>query len=131
MSHAVCCTALSALCCSLSSIRLLVIVVLISRLATALLLFPFVPVAQVVTATETVVGDVRDNLNRLLPFVKYNDRPEWFSQINEWKAKFPFSYEPAAALGAIKPQRVVEEFYRAVCTKTSGWSDIVCMCACM
>ena len=74
---------------------------------------------QVVPATETVVGDVRENLSRLLPFIKYNDRQEWFSQISDWKAKFPFTYEKATATGAIKPQRIIQELYAAVSVKHS------------
>ena len=39
---------------------------------------------------------------------------EWFETIADWKAKFPFSYEPASITGALKPQRVVQELYAAV-----------------
>jgi thiamine pyrophosphate-dependent acetolactate synthase large subunit-like protein len=69
---------------------------------------------KVVQATETVVGDVKTNVTALLPHIKYADRPEWFAQIAEWKARYPFAYEPAAHDGALKPQRVVEELYRQV-----------------
>lgn len=69
---------------------------------------------KVVQATETVVGDVGTNLRALLPHVKFADRPEWFAKIAEWKAAFPFRYEPAQLNGALKPQRVVEELYRQV-----------------
>lgn len=69
---------------------------------------------KVVQATETVVGDVRTNLLALLPHVRRAERAEWHATIADWKARFPFGYEPAGADGALKPQRVVEELYAAV-----------------
>lgn len=37
------------------------------------------------------------------------DRPEWFSQINEWKKRFPFDYERETPGSMIKPQTVIGE----------------------
>lgn len=65
---------------------------------------------KVVQATEAVVGDVVTNIRTLLPFVnEVRDRPEWFSQIKEWKAKFPWAYEKEGENGLIKPQTVIEK----------------------
>ncbi|KAF2021536.1 acetolactate synthase [Aaosphaeria arxii CBS 175.79] len=64
---------------------------------------------KVVQATEAVVGDVVQNIATLLPYVdQVSDRPEWFSQIKEWKARFPWSYEKEGENGLIKPQTVIE-----------------------
>ena len=65
---------------------------------------------KVVQATEAVVGDVAANLALLLPHVQSKgERPEWFSQINDWKARFPFNYEKETPDGLIKPQSVIEK----------------------
>lgn len=65
---------------------------------------------KVVQATEAVEGDVAANLTLLLPFVKeVSSRPEWFSQINDWKKRLPFAYEKETSDGLIKPQSVIEK----------------------
>jgi acetolactate synthase I/II/III large subunit len=57
-----------------------------------------------------VVGDAKDVLTDLLPLIERRDREEWFRQINEWKQKYPFSYQTAD--GVIKPQAVVDQINR-------------------
>ena len=65
---------------------------------------------KVVQATEAVEGDVATNLAHLLPLVKEKtSRPEWFSQINDWKKRLPFAYEKETPDGLIKPQSVIEK----------------------
>jgi acetolactate synthase-1/2/3 large subunit len=66
---------------------------------------------KVVQATEAVEGDVTANLAILLPLVnKVGSRPEWFAQINDWKARFPLSaYEKETRDGLIKPQQLIEK----------------------
>ncbi|KAB8071742.1 acetolactate synthase catalytic subunit [Aspergillus leporis] len=66
---------------------------------------------KVVQANEAVEGDCAENLRHLLPNVNaVPERPEWFAQINDWKARFPFSlYEPQTAEGPIKPQTLIEK----------------------
>lgn len=66
---------------------------------------------KVVEATEAVEGDCADNLALLLPQVNpVAERPEWFAQINDWKARFPLSlYEKEAPQGPIKPQTLIEK----------------------
>ena len=65
---------------------------------------------KVVQATEAVEGDVAANLALLLPFVNEKaSRPEWFSQINDWKKRLPFAYEKETPDGLIKPQSVIEK----------------------
>lgn len=63
---------------------------------------------KVVQANEAVEGDVATNLALLLPQVKeVKERPEWFKQINEWKARLPWAYEKEGPNGLIKPQTVM------------------------
>lgn len=65
---------------------------------------------KVVQANEAVEGDVAANLALLLPHVQTKtSRPEWFGQINDWKARFPFNYEKETLNGLIKPQTVIEK----------------------
>lgn len=64
---------------------------------------------KVVQATEAVEGDVATNLALLLPLINQkSSRPEWFSQINDWKKRLPFNYERETPEGLIKPQAVIE-----------------------
>lgn len=66
---------------------------------------------KVVQATEAVEGDVTTNLAQLLPKIKpVSDRPEWFTQINDWKKRFPLSdFERGTPDGLIKPQELIEK----------------------
>ncbi|KAK9461151.1 thiamine diphosphate-binding protein [Lipomyces oligophaga] len=63
---------------------------------------------KVVNVTVAVEGDVTDNLASLMPLVNtVESRSEWFSQIAEWKKRFPFAYEKETPGGLIKPQSVI------------------------
>ena len=65
---------------------------------------------KVVEATEAVEGDCADNLALLLPQVEpVAERPEWFDQIADWKARFPLSSYDKTDNGFIKPQTVIEK----------------------
>ena len=65
---------------------------------------------KVIQATEAVEGDVAANLALLLPHIESRpSRPEWFSQINDWKTRLPFNYEKETPDGLIKPQTVIEK----------------------
>lgn len=65
---------------------------------------------KVVQATEAVEGDVATNLAILLPHIlPKTSRPEWFSQIKDWKTRFPFNYEKETDDGLIKPQTLIEK----------------------
>ncbi|KAL8804603.1 MAG: hypothetical protein Q9200_005760, partial [Gallowayella weberi] len=65
---------------------------------------------KVVQATEAVEGDVATNLATLLPYVNAKPtRPEWFSQINDWKKRLPFAYEKETPDGLIKPQTLIQK----------------------
>ena len=64
---------------------------------------------KVVQATEAVEGDVATNVALLLPHVNsVAARPEWASQITDWKARFPFNYEHEGPDGVVKPQTIMK-----------------------
>ncbi|MCL5973747.1 MAG: acetolactate synthase large subunit [Actinobacteria bacterium] len=57
-----------------------------------------------------IVGDVKSvipEIVRLLPSER-RDISAWLTQLNAWREQYPYSYEPAEAGAAIKPQYVVE-----------------------
>ncbi|QOU21397.1 Acetolactate synthase, mitochondrial [Brettanomyces bruxellensis] len=65
---------------------------------------------KVVEATEAIEGDVTQNLELFNELVEpVESRPEWFSQIREWKQKYPYAYEHEVPGGPIKPQTVIKE----------------------
>lgn len=69
---------------------------------------------KVVQTVEAVEGDMATNLRKLLPLVKHRsmlDRSDWFSEIKEWKRRWPLSdYERTdTRSGLIKPQAVIEQ----------------------
>jgi acetolactate synthase-1/2/3 large subunit len=58
-----------------------------------------------------VVGDAKSVLADMLPHIEYRERAAWFDQINDWKKRYPFSYNQGAE-GNIKPQHVIAELGR-------------------
>lgn len=68
---------------------------------------------KVVDATVPLLGDVTANLNLLLPYIQMSPRQQWFSDIREWKSKYPFTFVKSEPGQAMKPQEVIEELDRA------------------
>jgi len=66
-----------------------------------------------------VVGDAKHILAELVKFVEHRDRPEWFETIEQWKQKFPLTYDNTGP--GIKPQYVIEELGK----QTAG-NAIIC-----
>ena len=64
---------------------------------------------KVVNSTVSVEGDVVENLKIMLPYIKPHPRKNWFDQLDEWKAKYPFSFEPSLPGALMKPQEVIVE----------------------
>lgn len=72
---------------------------------------------KVVEATEAVEGDVTENLKKFLPLVNaVADRPEWIKSVNEWKEKYPYSYQLETPGSKIKPQSLIKEINKQVQT---------------
>ncbi len=53
-----------------------------------------------------VVGDAKASLRDMLAIIEHRPRTEWFAQIAEWKARFPFTYKDDSPLA--KPQAIIE-----------------------
>lgn len=64
---------------------------------------------KVIEVTDSIEGDLGPNLEYLTKLVLHRPRTNWFVQLEEWKSKYPFSYEPSKQGQPIKPQRVIEE----------------------
>lgn len=67
---------------------------------------------KTVPVTIGVEGDAKKNLELLLPLLTHVDRKDWFDQLSEWKAKYPFRYEADEREFHMKPQAVIEELYK-------------------
>ncbi len=52
-----------------------------------------------------VVGDARLCLQDIIQHIESRDRTEWFTQINEWKRKYPFTFNDDSNLA--KPQAII------------------------
>ncbi|KAJ3350894.1 Acetolactate synthase, mitochondrial, partial [Kappamyces sp. JEL0680] len=64
---------------------------------------------KVVKVNGFVEGDVATNVELMLPFIKPQPRKHWFDQLDEWKAKYPFSFVPSVEGAPLKPQEVIQE----------------------
>jgi len=56
-----------------------------------------------------IVGDAKLVLRKLIEYVKYKQRKEWFDRVEELRRKYPLKYEQSE--NVIKPQYVVEKIY--------------------
>lgn len=64
---------------------------------------------KVVEATEGVEGDCAENIRQLIPFVQQKGRPQWLSQISDWKAQYPFtSFDRNNSDSLVQPQALIE-----------------------
>jgi len=67
-------------------------------------------ISKVVSVDVPIVGDAKQSLQRLLKEVKPGTSRAWWTQINEWRSKFPLSYDKKN--GVLKPQQVIEMLYQ-------------------
>ena len=56
-----------------------------------------------------VVGDAKKVLQKLLERVHHRERKEWTDQIQQWKERFPLSYDRKSE--TVKPQHVMEQIH--------------------
>lgn len=66
---------------------------------------------KVVQVHEPVLGDLKGNLAELLPLIKPSPRAAWWSQIADWKSRFPFAAPRVRHDGVLQPQRIIKEMY--------------------
>jgi acetolactate synthase-1/2/3 large subunit len=62
-----------------------------------------------VHAHYPIVGDAKEVLRELISRVEVPDTREWLSQIEEWKAEYPLTYELRE--GVLKPQYIIEQIW--------------------
>jgi len=62
-----------------------------------------------------IEGDLVHGLEQLLPMVQSQRRDGWLSQIAEWKARYPFTFDPSSDI--LKPQAVIAELDRQLKTQ--------------
>ncbi|MGA1864555.1 MAG: biosynthetic-type acetolactate synthase large subunit [bacterium] len=68
-------------------------------------------ISKIIKVNIPIVGDAKEVLSTLCKIAEHKEHPEWLAQINEWKTKFPLSYDKSET--EIKPQYVVEQIYEA------------------
>ena len=79
---------------------------------------------KVVEAQVAVEGDAAANLQLLLPLVyPKRERPEWFAQIAQWKAQYPYDYMKETPGSKIMPQTAIASLSRI--TNATGREVIV------
>ncbi len=66
-------------------------------------------ISKSVSVDIPVVGDARQILRELIPQVEVRERKAWLSQVAEWQAQYPFSYEQQGT--GLMPQYVIEQIY--------------------
>ncbi|MGD0770709.1 MAG: biosynthetic-type acetolactate synthase large subunit [Tepidisphaeraceae bacterium] len=71
-------------------------------------------ISKIVDVDVPVVGDAKASLEAMLPLIEHRDRHAWWSQINAWRAKYPFKYLDDSKNS--KPQYVIEQ----INTQTKG-----------
>ncbi|MAE64234.1 MAG: acetolactate synthase, large subunit, biosynthetic type [Phycisphaeraceae bacterium] len=71
---------------------------------------------KVVGVTIGVEGDVRKNLELLLPMLESRPRADWLERLRGWRHDHPFRYKADDRKFHLKPQAVVEE----LCRQTNG-----------
>ncbi|EJF66216.1 acetolactate synthase [Dichomitus squalens] len=69
-------------------------------------------VNKIIEANIPIVGDVIAGMAVLAPLIESQPRKEWFDDIREWKAKYPFTYNKSTPGAPMKPQEVIEELDR-------------------
>ncbi|MCB1321374.1 MAG: biosynthetic-type acetolactate synthase large subunit [Leptospiraceae bacterium] len=63
-----------------------------------------------VQVDHIVHGDLKDVLQKLLPYIEKKDRSPWINRLEEYKQRYPLAYEESQEV--IKPQRVLERLYQ-------------------
>lgn len=55
-----------------------------------------------------IVGDAKQVLQELVKYIKYKQRKEWESKVNDWRKAYPLRYKKD---GKLRPQYVIEKVY--------------------
>ena len=61
-----------------------------------------------VITQASIIGDVKEVLNMLLPLIPRKENLQWLAQINKWKEEFPYNYQDGDNL---RPQFIMNNIY--------------------
>ena len=78
-------------------------------------------IGKMVKCQYSTVGDVRAVLKELLSYVKPLDTEEWLKKLDQYKKKFPLTYETG---GGLKMQHVLERLYTLTGGKAIVATDV-------
>ena len=65
-------------------------------------------VGKNVPALESIIGDAREVLNKLIPLVPKQENKEWLEKIQSWRDKFKYTYQSGDTL---RPQFIMNNIY--------------------
>jgi acetolactate synthase-1/2/3 large subunit len=67
---------------------------------------------KAVAVTLAIEGDLRKNLELLLPLLEKREHKPWLDTLTQWKSEHPYAYKDDSRVGHLKPQAVVEELHK-------------------
>ena len=71
--------------------------------------------SKTVPVDISIEADCGHSLSLIIPHVRSADRPQWFSEIAEWKRRYPWYYTPQLSPDSpLKPQSVIQELNKQV-----------------
>ena len=63
---------------------------------------------KVIKVDKSIVGDAREIMEALIPYLDPGDTTEWVAQVQKWKKGYPLGYRKE---GRLRAQHVIDEFY--------------------
>jgi len=63
---------------------------------------------KVIKVDESIVGDARIILEKIIPYLEKGDTEDWLKTIGKWKKKYPLNYKKE---GKLRAQHVIEEIH--------------------
>ena len=63
---------------------------------------------KVIKVDKSIVGDAREIMEALIPYLEPGDTTEWVAQVQKWKKGYPLGYRKE---GRLRAQHVIDEFY--------------------
>ncbi len=79
-------------------------------------------VGKRVSVDYHLIGDLKEVLQNLLPYIEKKDRSQWINHLENYKQEFPLAFEESSEV--VKPQRVLKELYRQSAGKAIVSSDV-------
>ena len=76
---------------------------------------------KVIKVDESIVGDAKTILEKMIPYLEKGDTVEWLKKVNKWKKKYPLNYKKE---GKLRAQHVIEEIYNLTEGKAVVVTDV-------